>query len=386
MRKLKLILICVLCAVLLCSCSFGEGEPYTVTYRTEFGEDGVTQSVVPGTSAVAPTLPEVEGYTFLGWYVNPERTIKYEFKTIVRYDTTLYALWEADSEAYTATFHMPDGTTVKREFKSGELVAPPYVSPEALCIGWYREGSPEVTVDFTKPIFENGVYYPLLMPDYEEILNTVAQKTLTSTLSVCSVSYNDDHSTAYSNGSGVIILEDDLYYYCLTNNHVALGDTGNPVQRYIVADCYGIEYKAILAYADPDYDLALLAFLKSEVKKVGATLSVAKFADENAKVGDRVIAIGSPEGRIDAVTLGKVSGYDNVNIGGVSEDLSNVKFKALCHSAPTYHGSSGGALYNTDLEIVGINYAASYNEDGSYRHGFAIPLDKVLEFLDSIGK
>ena len=153
MRKLKLILICVLCAVLLCSCSFGEGEPYTVTYRTEFGEDGVTQSVVPGTSAVAPTLPEVEGYTFLGWYVNPERTIKYEFKTIVRYDTTLYALWEENSESYTAQFNLPDGSVLSREYKSGELLVPPYLNEEWLCLGWYEEKTPDTLVDFSAPIY-----------------------------------------------------------------------------------------------------------------------------------------------------------------------------------------------------------------------------------------
>ena len=384
MKRLKLIFICLICVVLLGSCALPEQSPLTVTFRTEYGEDGLTQTVAYGTSAVAPTLPTVEGYTFLGWYVNPERTIKYEFKTIVRYDTTLYALWAENSESYTATFNMPDGTTVVREYKSGDIIAPPHLSAEWLCIGWYSEGAPDKLVDFSAPRYENGVYYPKLMPDYEQIVNAVANNVLTSVVSVTSVSFNDDFSSAYSHGSGVIILEDAKYYYCLTNNHVALGETGNPVQRYVITDCYGVEYKASMVYADPDYDLALLAFSKSDVQKVEAKLTVAKFADYNPAVGDTVIAIGTPEGRINAVTVGSVESYETVRVGGASAQLSNIKFKVVCHTAPTYHGSSGGVLLNSELEIIGINYAASYNDDGSFRHGFAVPLEKVIEFLDSI--
>ena len=52
------------------------------------------------------------------------------------------------------------------------------------------------------------------------------------------------------------------------------------------------------------------------------------------------------------------------------------------HTAPLDHGSSGGALINYELKLVGINYAMGNSEGADMEFGLAIPLDKVIAFLE----
>ena len=103
-------------------------------------------------------------------------------------------------------------------------------------------------------------------------------------------------------------------------------------------------------------------------------------------MGDSVVAIGQPIGIINAVTEGKVEKYITVSIptenGNINENVSNVKFNVIRHSAPLNSGSSGGVLLNKDYKICGINYAAALVEDDTeFVTGYAVPVKKVLEFL-----
>jgi S1-C subfamily serine protease len=61
---------------------------------------------------------------------------------------------------------------------------------------------------------------------------------------------------------------------------------------------------------------------------------------------------------------------------------SNITFPVIYHDSPIDHGSSGGMLLNSDLELCGVIFAVAYEkESGDFVSGLSIPIEKVKEFL-----
>ncbi|RKU33738.1 hypothetical protein C6499_00960 [Candidatus Poribacteria bacterium] len=158
-------------------------------------------------------------------------------------------------------------------------------------------------------------------------------------------------------GSGVIVRENG---YILTNNHVVDG-----VNNITVTLANGREYAAELIGSDPvertggGSDLALI--------KIDADgLSALKFGDSDAlKVGEWVIAIGSPLGLAQTVTRGVVSAKSRSGLTGFSDFIQT--------DAPINRGNSGGALINIRGELVGINTViVTSGSPGNIGIGFAI--------------
>jgi len=155
-------------------------------------------------------------------------------------------------------------------------------------------------------------------------------------------------------GSGVIISADG---YVVTNNHVV----GENVRQITIALPDKREIKGEVIGADPDTDIALL--------KIGVTgLPVIAWGDSGQlKVGEWVLAIGSPFQLSQTVTAGIVSATGRANMGFANyEDFIQT-------DAAINPGNSGGALINTRGELVGIN-TGIYSESGGYQGiGFAVP-------------
>ena len=174
-------------------------------------------------------------------------------------------------------------------------------------------------------------------------------------------------------GSGVVYFKTDeekgSTYYLLTNNHVVASGA-----LYAVKDCYGGEFSATLIKSDPNYDLAILKFNSLESYKI------LNFVQSDVVYGDNIISVGTPNGQINAVTLGKVKAYSYVTVDGNDPD-STVNFKVIEHDAPIYNGSSGGVLLNYNYEICGINYAM-HAENEQFKTGYAVSASKVLEFIN----
>ncbi|MFF3454329.1 S1C family serine protease [Streptomyces sp. NPDC002730] len=210
-------------------------------------------------------------------------------------------------------------------------------------------------------------------------------------------------SAGQSTGSGVIITGDGEI---ITNNHVVSGADSVKVRL-----SSGRTYTAKVVGTDPDKDLAL-------IKLAGASgLKAAALGDSSkVKVGDEVVAIGSPEGLTGTVTSGIVSalnrdvtvakqqdqGQQQQQQGGgwpfefggqqFNGDTGSSKttYKALQTDASLNPGNSGGALINMNGEIIGINSAmyspssGSGSTAGSVGLGFAIPVDTVKADLDDL--
>ena len=170
-----------------------------------------------------------------------------------------------------------------------------------------------------------------------------------------------------ASGSGVIISADG---YIVTNNHVVEG-----ADELTVTLNDNREFNARIIGTDKTTDLAL-------IKIDGKDLPTLTIGDsEKRKVGEWVIAVGNPFNLNNTVTAGIVSAKArSLYANGVESFIQT--------DAAINAGNSGGALVNTQGELVGIN-AMLYSQTGSYSgYGFAIPttiMNKVVDDLKKYG-
>jgi serine protease Do len=160
-------------------------------------------------------------------------------------------------------------------------------------------------------------------------------------------------------GSGFIISRDG---YILTNEHVIEG--GDEITVRLTDKR---EFKARLVGTDKRTDIALIKIEPS------GPLPAVKFGDPSKlKVGEWVVAIGSPFGFENTVTAGIVSGK-----GRTMQDANLVPF--IQTDVAINVGNSGGPLFNMRGEVVGIN-SRLFSPTGTYLGiAFAIPIDVALD-------
>jgi serine protease Do len=171
---------------------------------------------------------------------------------------------------------------------------------------------------------------------------------------------------AFSLGSGVIV---DAKGYILTSNHVIQG-----ADEIKVTLLDKRELKGEVIGTDPLTDVAVI--------KINADrLSTIKWGDsDKLRVGETVLAIGSPYGLTGTVTMGIVSAVGRANVGIANyEDFIQT-------DAAINPGNSGGALVNVRGELVGIN-AAIFSTSGGYQGiGFAVPSNMAKSVMESLIK
>ncbi len=171
---------------------------------------------------------------------------------------------------------------------------------------------------------------------------------------------------ATSLGSGFII---DPTGYVVTNNHVV--SEADEINITLHDDT---TYKAKLVGRDVKTDLALL---KVEPKKPLA--SVAWGDSDQTRVGDWVVAIGNPFGLGGSVTAGILSARGRDIQSGAYDDY-------LQTDASINRGNSGGPMFNTTGEVIGINTAIYSPTGGSVGIGFAIPASLAKPVIEQIKK
>lgn len=169
-----------------------------------------------------------------------------------------------------------------------------------------------------------------------------------------------------SMGSGFIISDDG---YILTNHHVIDG-----ADQIMVRLNDRREYSATIVGTDQRSDLALL---KIDEKK----LPVVKFAKpDELKVGEWVLAIGSPFGLDYSASAGIVSA-----IGRSIPSESNDNYVPFIQTDVAINpGNSGGPLFNLDGEVVGINSQIYTRSGGSIGLSFAIPVSVALQVVEQL--
>ena len=170
-------------------------------------------------------------------------------------------------------------------------------------------------------------------------------------------------------GSGVIISSDG---YIVTNNHVIEG-----AEKLEVTLNDNSTYNATIVGSDANSDIALL-------KIDGENLPTIPFGDSDAlKVGEWVLAVGNPFGFTSTVTAGIVSAKAR-SISSATHSRQMGIESYIQTDAAVNKGNSGGALVNTNGELVGIN-TAIYSQTGDYAGcSFAIPSALVKKIVIDI--
>ena len=178
-------------------------------------------------------------------------------------------------------------------------------------------------------------------------------------------------------GSGVIISDDG---YIITNNHVIEG-----ADNIEVSMNDNRSYSAKLIGTDPTTDIAVL-------KIEGSHFPSLKIGDSEAvKIGEWVLAVGNPFDLTSTVTAGIVSAKGR-NINLLSSDPGREIFPIesfIQTDAAVNPGNSGGALVNTNGELIGINTAIASRTGSFSGYSFAVPssiASKVAEDLIRYGQ
>ena len=170
-------------------------------------------------------------------------------------------------------------------------------------------------------------------------------------------------------GSGVILSSDGQI---LTNNHVVADAVGD----LTVSFNDGTTAPATVVGTDPLTDLAVI-----QARGVSGLDTASLGSSDDVKVGEQVVAVGSPFGLESTVTSGIVSALDRPVDTGSSGEGS--VFPAIQTDAAINPGNSGGALVDLAGDLVGINSAIRTtgstvsSEGGSIGLGFAIPIDEA---------
>ncbi|GLP78277.1 peptidase S1 [Mycobacterium antarcticum] len=204
-------------------------------------------------------------------------------------------------------------------------------------------------------------------------------------------------------GSGVVLDSDGLI---LTNNHVVAAlnsaPTGDAVQvapsgqevprptamRATVTLSDGRTAPFSVVGADPSSDIAVV-----RAQGLSSLTPIALGSSKDLKVGQNVVAVGSPLGLQGTVTTGIVSALNRpVSTGGEGQD-QNAVLDAIQTDAAINPGNSGGALVNMNGELIGVNSAiaslggggnASGAQSGSIGLGFAIPVDQAKRIANEL--
>ena len=183
-------------------------------------------------------------------------------------------------------------------------------------------------------------------------------------------------TTAEASGSGIIISEDG---YILTNNHIV--STSSEESYYEVSEATKVtvtlfndetEYEAKIIGTDEQTDLAVI-----KIDKTG--LTKAEFADsDNIKVGEFAMAVGNPLGLQSSITCGVVSAVNREVTDSDGKTYNLIQTDAAINS-----GNSGGALVNSEGQVIGINTLKLQGE-GIEGMGFAIPINSTEDVTSQL--
>lgn len=166
-------------------------------------------------------------------------------------------------------------------------------------------------------------------------------------------------------GSGVIITADG---FIVTNNHVV-----HNAERLEVTLNDKRTYEAEIVGTDPSTDLALI-----KINEENLPFMVYGDSDD-VRIGEWVLAVGNPFNLTSTVTAGIVSALArDINILGTNSAIESF----IQTDAPVNRGNSGGALVNTNGDLIGINAAIASNTGSYTGYSFAIPVNIVRKVVN----
>ncbi|MFS3129036.1 trypsin-like peptidase domain-containing protein [Nocardioides sp. Bht2] len=235
--------------------------------------------------------------------------------------------------------------------------------------GRSRDGLAGVQTETTPPLTKDN-----------KSIEAVASKLLPSTVQIIADFEGEEGGAT---GSGFVL---DRQGHVVTNNHV-IEDAAKKDGRIRIVLHDGTRYDATVVGRSTVYDLAVLYSKDAIDELVPASLG------ESAKlrVGEGVVAFGSPLGLTSTVTAGIISALNRPVTTGGTDDL-NSYINAIQTDAAINPGNSGGPLVNLQGQVIGVNSAIATtggggsSESGNIGVGFAIPVEQVRVTADQILK
>lgn len=267
-------------------------------------------------------------------------------------------------------------------------------------IASYSDGS-RVNLGSSVTNVTNNENYYTIDSSKEDATSVAASRALLSTVQViCNFTktvtvrgwggyYTQD--VAYTSaGSGVIYQLDKTHgdAYIITNQHVVYdseSNTSNHVSNDIGVYLYGSASAIPATYVggSANYDIAVLKVSGSAALRVSAAEAATVSDSGTATVGSTALVVGNPEGAGISATLGVVS-VDSEYITMTAVDNSgDVKFRVIRVDAAVNSGNSGGGLYNSRGELIGI-VNAKVNSTSVENIGYAIPSNVAVAIAQNI--
>jgi S1-C subfamily serine protease len=207
------------------------------------------------------------------------------------------------------------------------------------------------------------------LQEFNDAITKLVEEVTPSVVNIAVKIRAADGSLGEGVGSGVIFSEDG---YIITNNHVV-----GAAQEIIVRTNEGKEYVAKLVGKNEDTDIAVIKINEKNMKKASFT------SIKNVKVGEIVIAIGSPFAIEQTVTMGVVSAKGR-EISVSSDTLPMVDL--IQTDTAINPGNSGGPLINIAGQVIGINTLIFSPSGTNAGIGFAIPSDTSINIASQIVK
>ncbi|MFA5562153.1 MAG: trypsin-like peptidase domain-containing protein [Eubacteriales bacterium] len=204
---------------------------------------------------------------------------------------------------------------------------------------------------------------------------------------------NGGGGTGSSVGSGVIYRLDGGAgdAYLLTNYHVvyhADATTPNRISDHIEAFLYGMEHERYALRAEyvggsQTYDIALLKVSGSDLLKKSAAMAAVVADSDLVAVGDTIVALGNAEGEGISATQGVVN-VDSERVSMTAADeVSTVTHRLMRVDAALNHGNSGGGVFDSRGQLVGIVNAKMVDE-ATENVGYVIPANVAVAVADNL--
>ncbi len=302
---------------------------------------------------------------------------------INRYESQYSSSKRTSDSSFTKGFLIPFiSGTVGASLVIGTVLGVPQIRSYILD----DNSSNEATTTLSQPSESTGYISQVSLSNFSDTSVYAANKVLPSIVGIkveytvsSSISIFNNaptNSTGTATGSGIIISDDG---YILTNNHIV--DSSSSDSYYEVSDATKVtvtlfgdetEYEATIIGKDEQTDLAVIKIDKTD-------LTPAEFADSDTlKVGEFAMAVGNPLGLGTSVTTG--------SIGALNREVTDENgqtFTLIQTDAAINSGNSGGALVNSQGQVIGIN-TLKLSGTGVEGIGFAIPINSTTEIISDL--
>ena len=229
---------------------------------------------------------------------------------------------------------------------------------------------------------KEGIYITDVSEIVEEVMPSIVSitsKTLVKS-GMFGPSFFNKEQYSEGAGSGIIVSKNDTELLILTNNHVIEG-----AEELSVQFVNEKSVDAVVKGTSERKDVAVIAVKLSDLDSATIeSIRIATLGDSNnLKVGNGIIAIGNALGYGQSVTTGVVSALNR------EVTIDDVTTKMIQIDAAINGGNSGGALLNSNGEVIGINSAkyssSALSSSASIEGmGFAIPITDVKELITSL--